>query len=226
VNLDPVIGTEIRKTRPAVVVSNDSCNRYGTRVVVLPITSNVDSLYPGEAEGEVKGKRGRALGDQIRSIDKGRLKSRAGRLTSEEMSRVDEALAITLDRAGDREPQAPDARRHGDWHRQDLDACERGVSAPRVRRRQADPLPRRPPRPRRAAVRAFAAFEAEPSKKFDKLYEVYSQRFQRDDVEGEAFDPKVLPKSYLETPHAGQAYVYVCRLAGRPPAVDFRHNYM
>jgi mRNA interferase MazF len=97
VNLDPVVGSEIRKTRPAVIVSNDSCNRYGTRVVVLPITSNVESLYPGEATVEVKGMQGRALGDQIRSIDKSRLKARAGRLTVEEMSRVDEALAITLD---------------------------------------------------------------------------------------------------------------------------------
>jgi mRNA interferase MazF len=97
VNLDPVVGSEIRKTRPAVIVSNDSCNRYGTRVVVLPITSNVESLYPGEAIVEVKGKQGRALGDQIRSIDKSRLKARAGRLTAEEMSRVEEALAITLD---------------------------------------------------------------------------------------------------------------------------------
>lgn len=97
VNLDPVVGTEIRKTRPAVVVSNDSCNRYGTRVVVLPITRNVDALYVGEAIVEVKGKQGRALGDQIRSIDKSRLKGRAGRLTPEEMSRVDEALVITLD---------------------------------------------------------------------------------------------------------------------------------
>jgi mRNA interferase MazF len=96
VNLDPVVGTEIRKTRPAVVVSNDSCNRYGTRVVVLPVTSNVDSLYPGEAIVEVKGKRGRALGDQIRSIDKSRLKARVARLSADEMSRVDEALAITL----------------------------------------------------------------------------------------------------------------------------------
>lgn len=96
VNLDPVVGTEIRKTRPAVVVSNDSCNRYGARVVVLPVTSNVDSLYPGEAMVEVKGKRGRALGDQIRSIDKSRLKTRVARLTADEMSRVDEALAITL----------------------------------------------------------------------------------------------------------------------------------
>jgi len=96
VNLDPVVGTEIRKTRPAVVVSNDSCNRHGTRVVVLPVTSHVDSLYPGEAMVEVKGKRGRALGDQIRSIDKSRLKARVARLTADEMSRVDEAMAITL----------------------------------------------------------------------------------------------------------------------------------
>ena len=97
VNLDPVVGTEIRKTRPAVIVSNDSCNRYGTRVVILPITGNIESLYPGEAIVELKGKHGRALGDQIRSIDKSRLKARAGRLTVEDMSRVEEALAITLD---------------------------------------------------------------------------------------------------------------------------------
>jgi mRNA interferase MazF len=91
-----VVGSEIRKTRPAVIVSNDSCNRYGTRVVVLPITSNVGSLYPGEAMVEIKGKPGRALGDRIRSIDKSRLKARVGRVTAEEMSGVDEALAITL----------------------------------------------------------------------------------------------------------------------------------
>jgi mRNA interferase MazF len=96
VNLDPVVGTEIRKTRPAVIVSNNSCNRHGTRVVVLPITSRIDSLFPGEAMVEVRGKPGRALGDQIRSIDKSRLKARASTLTGEEMARIDEALTITL----------------------------------------------------------------------------------------------------------------------------------
>lgn len=62
------------------------------------------------------------------------------------------------------------------------------------------------------AVRTFSAFEPEPNKKFDKLYEVYSQRFQRDDIEGEAFDPKVLPKAYLESPGTKHAYVYVCTI--------------
>lgn len=46
------------------------------------------------------------------------------------------------------------------------------------------------------AIRAFASFEPEPNKKFDKMYEVYSQRFQRDDLEDDKFDPKVLPKSF------------------------------
>jgi mRNA interferase MazF len=96
VALDPTLGTEIKKTRPAVVVSNDSCNAHGHRVVVLPVTSNVDSLYPGEALIRVKGQPGRAIGDQIRSLDKIRLQSRIGSLTAEEMTAIDEALLVTL----------------------------------------------------------------------------------------------------------------------------------
>ena len=96
VALDPTVGTEIKKTRPAVVVSNDSCNAHGRRVVVLPITSNVDSVYPGEALTRIKGQPGRALGDQIRSLDKIRLQSRIGALTAEELAAVDEALLVTL----------------------------------------------------------------------------------------------------------------------------------
>lgn len=96
VALDPTLGTEIQKTRPGIVVSNDSCNTYGSRVVVLPITSNVESLYPGEALIQVGGKTVRALGDQIRSIDKARLRNRIGRLSQAEMQDVDDALRVTL----------------------------------------------------------------------------------------------------------------------------------
>jgi mRNA interferase MazF len=97
VALDPAIGTKIRKTRPAVVVSNDSCNRYGSRVVVLPITSHVESLYPGEARIEVGGKPARALGDQIRSLDRSRLRTRIGSLSEDDLRAVDAAVRITLD---------------------------------------------------------------------------------------------------------------------------------
>ena len=96
VALDPTLGSEIRKTRPAVVVSNDSCNRYGNRVVVLPLTSNVQSLFPGEVLIRTGGKPARALGDQIRSLDKKRLRSRISTLSQEEIAAVDEALRVTL----------------------------------------------------------------------------------------------------------------------------------
>ena len=60
------------------------------------------------------------------------------------------------------------------------------------------------------AVRAFASFEAEPGLKFDKIYELYSQRFARDDFDAdEPYDPKQLPESYLVDPRLGHAYVYI-----------------
>jgi type I restriction enzyme R subunit len=59
------------------------------------------------------------------------------------------------------------------------------------------------------AVTAFANFEAEPGLKFDRVYEVYSQRFRPEDLEGEKFDPKVLPTSYLTNPDLSHAFVYV-----------------
>ena len=95
VALDPTLGTEIQK-RPAIVVSNDSCTAYGFRVVVLPVTSNVDALYPGEALVKIRGKPARALGDQIRSVDKKRLRTRIGRLSQTELHDIDKALRITL----------------------------------------------------------------------------------------------------------------------------------
>jgi type I restriction enzyme R subunit len=63
------------------------------------------------------------------------------------------------------------------------------------------------------AVRAFASFEPEPNLKFDKLYEVYSNRFQREDFgEEDAFDSKVVPKEYLLDPQPKHVFVYVCTI--------------
>lgn len=97
VALDPARGSEIKKTRPAVIISNDSCNAYGARVVVLPVTSNVESHYPGEALITVDGKPARALGDQMRSLDKSRLRVRIGALAADDLVAVEEAVRITLD---------------------------------------------------------------------------------------------------------------------------------
>jgi type I restriction enzyme R subunit len=59
------------------------------------------------------------------------------------------------------------------------------------------------------AVQAFSAFEAEPGMKFDKVYELYNQRFHKEDLEESEFEPKVLPTKYLTQPKLGQAFVYV-----------------
>jgi type I restriction enzyme R subunit len=60
------------------------------------------------------------------------------------------------------------------------------------------------------ALRAFTSFEAEQGLKFDNIYEVYSQRFKREDLgEEDKFDPKVLPQSYLLSPKPGSAFVYI-----------------
>ena len=63
------------------------------------------------------------------------------------------------------------------------------------------------------AVTALASFEAKPGLKFDKIYEVYSQRFRREDFEEDVqFDPKVLPTEYLINPQSKHTYVYVCTI--------------
>jgi type I restriction enzyme R subunit len=63
------------------------------------------------------------------------------------------------------------------------------------------------------AVRAFASFEAEPGLKFDKIYPVYSQRFQQADLdEGSTWDPNIMPNGLLTSPKLGDAFVYVCTI--------------
>ena len=59
------------------------------------------------------------------------------------------------------------------------------------------------------AVVAFSRFEGEPALRFDKVYEVYSQRFRKEDLEDDQFDPKVLPTSYLTNPNLRDAFVYI-----------------
>jgi len=63
------------------------------------------------------------------------------------------------------------------------------------------------------AVRAFASYEAEPGLKFDKIYPVYSQRFQQSDLdEGSTWDPNLMPNTLLTNPKLGDAFVYVCTI--------------
>lgn len=101
VNFDPVIGAEIRKTRPALVLQNDIANRHSPVTIVAAITSQFEEpLYPTEVllhAGE-----GGAIKDsvillnQIRTIDRRRIARRIGAVQTETMHRVDRAIQISL----------------------------------------------------------------------------------------------------------------------------------
>ena len=96
VEFDPAVGTEIRKRRPAVIVSNDAANRNLARVVVVPLTSNTDRQYPGEALVTIAGKQGKAMADQIMAADKTRLRGQLGVLSKNDMVAVENAILVHL----------------------------------------------------------------------------------------------------------------------------------
>lgn len=101
VNFDPTIGTEIRKTRPALILQNDISNEYSPITIVAAVTSRFDeNLYPTEVlvrppEGGLRSD-SVVLLNQIRSVDRLRLMKRLGELKTDTMEKVDFALQISF----------------------------------------------------------------------------------------------------------------------------------
>ena len=100
--LDPVVGREISKTRPVVVVSNDINNEFSGTITILPITSkNVSKIYPFEVflpqgSGNLT-KDSKIKADQIRTIDKTRLVKQIGKLGQKNIGEVEKAIEVHLD---------------------------------------------------------------------------------------------------------------------------------
>lgn len=87
VNLDPTLGSEIKKTRPCVIISPDEMNKYLNTVIVAPMTTQSKN-YPTRIEVIHDNKKGWIVLDQIRTIDKQRITSLLGKLSSVEISNL------------------------------------------------------------------------------------------------------------------------------------------
>lgn len=96
VAFDPAIGGEIQKTRPAVILSNDTANALLNRVQVVPISSQVARLYPAEAYVTLNGERRKAMADQITTISKRRLLRRIGTLGKDDLDAVGRIVSLQL----------------------------------------------------------------------------------------------------------------------------------
>ena len=96
VAFDPSVGGEIRKTRPAIILSNDAANAALNRVQVIPIGSQIGRLYPGEAFIDLNGERRKAMADQITTVSKLRLRNRSGWLSAGDLATVERAVHLQL----------------------------------------------------------------------------------------------------------------------------------
>ena len=96
VNFDPSVGGEVKKKRPAVIVSNDASNKFLNLVQVVPLTSKTDRLYPSEALVDFEGKESKAMADQLATVSKSRLFKRAGVLSGKICTRSRKPLRYNL----------------------------------------------------------------------------------------------------------------------------------
>lgn len=96
VNLDPAQGSETKKKRPGLIVSNNVGNQHSDVVMIAPITSKVVKIFQFEVATTVDGKKAKIMLNQCRAVDKSRLSGKLGELDAAVMKEVENAIKIVF----------------------------------------------------------------------------------------------------------------------------------
>jgi mRNA interferase MazF len=96
VSFEGATGGEVRKRRPAVIISNNTANRFANRVQVVPISSRIEKLYPCETLVHVENRKCKAMADQLTTVSKHRLLAPLASLTVQELERVEMIVRLQL----------------------------------------------------------------------------------------------------------------------------------
>ena len=95
INLDPVVGSEVSKTRPCVIISPDEMNKYLKTIIIAPLT-HTQKPYPSRIPCNVSGESGMIMLDQIKTVDKKRLIKHIGKLKVKEIEKIKEIISEML----------------------------------------------------------------------------------------------------------------------------------
>ena len=97
INFDPSVGQEVSKKRPGIVVSNDVSNKYLRRYQVVPLSTQVNRLYPSETLVKVRGKDNKAMADQLSTVSELRFMEKIGKVTNQELKEIERIIRLQLD---------------------------------------------------------------------------------------------------------------------------------